>query len=179
MTAESSARLETLESRPLPPPGTATPADVAPLKVAHPFESTSERPNGHCVESTHGDDGYKTLADPQPLRITGVSNSVILCMVGLPEDRRGVSSRNGPMPKLDFSKFDGENPRLWRDRCEMCFEVFSVNDSLKTRFVVLNFIRLATSWLQTLELCGRVTNWDEFCSRVFDQFDKDQYQTSL
>ena len=52
-----------------------------------------------------------------------------------------------------FPKFDGENPRLWKDRCEMYFEVFGVSEHMKTRFAALNFEGPAASWLQTLELC--------------------------
>jgi hypothetical protein len=31
----------------------------------------------------------------------------------------GVHSRSVLMPKLEFPKFDGENPILWRDLCDM------------------------------------------------------------
>jgi len=83
------------------------------------------------------------------------------------------------MPKLEFPKFDGDNPRLWRDHCNMHFEVFSVSSDLKTRFAALNVKGAAAAWLQTFERRGRVTDWDTFCSAVFKRFDKDQYQLQL
>jgi len=31
------------------------------------------------------------------------------------------------MPKLEFPKFDGDNPSLWKDRCETYFEVYKLD----------------------------------------------------
>ena len=91
------------------------------------------------------------------------------------EHRELVPAVRAPhMPKLEFPKFDGDNPRLWRDHCNMYFEVFSMSPELKTRFAALNFKGAAASWLQTFERRGRVAYWDTFCSTVFDRFDKDQ-----
>ncbi|WVZ79457.1 hypothetical protein U9M48_027033 [Paspalum notatum var. saurae] len=61
----------------------------------------------------------------------------------------------------------------------MYFEVYSVADALKTRFAALNFIGAAATWLQTFERRGRVLDWTQFCSAVFEKFDKDQYQNQL
>ena len=88
---------------------------------------------------------------------------------------RDNSPRHPPLPKIEFPKFDGDNPRLWRDRYEMFFEVYSVGNTLKTRFAALNFSGPAAIWLQTFERKGRVLDWEEFCAAVFAHFDKDQY----
>jgi len=42
-------------------------------------------------------------------------------------------------PKMEFPKFDGENPKLWQQQCETYFEVFRVQECYKTRYAVLNF----------------------------------------
>ena len=55
-------------------------------------------------------------------------------------DSRPSLSCVSPLPKLEFPKFDGENPHLWKDRCDLYFEVYSVSDYLKLCFVTLNFI---------------------------------------
>lgn len=83
------------------------------------------------------------------------------------------------MPKLEFPKFDGENPRLWRDRCVMFFEVYGVHPTMMTRFAALNFQGSAVTWLQTVQRRGRVTDWQQLCDLVFERFDKDQYKTQL
>ena len=47
---------------------------------------------------------------------------------------------------MEFSKFDGENPCLWKDRCKMYFEVFGVGENLKSRFAATNFVGAMASW---------------------------------
>jgi hypothetical protein len=32
----------------------------------------------------------------------------------------------GKLPKIKFSKFDGENPRLWKSRSENYFDMYAV-----------------------------------------------------
>jgi len=80
---------------------------------------------------------------------------------------------------MEFPKFDGTNPRLWRDNCEMFFEVYTVDQSLKTRFAALNFKGAAASWLQTVQRKGRIMDWDLLCEYVMAKFDGDQYQILL
>lgn len=63
-------------------------------------------------------------------------------------------SRHLHLPKMEFPKFDGTNPRLWRDHCERYFEVYSVVPFLKTRFAALNFTESAAVWLQIEEVVG-------------------------
>ncbi|WVZ61926.1 hypothetical protein U9M48_011733 [Paspalum notatum var. saurae] len=96
-----------------------------------------------------------------------------------PEHQDSPHHRTAPYPKLEFPKFDGDNPRLWRDRCQMYFEVYAVADALKTRFAALNFLGAAATWLQTIERKERILDWDHFCSLVFTRFDKNQYQLQL
>jgi hypothetical protein len=92
---------------------------------------------------------------------------------------RGSVHHSSPFPKIEFPKFDGDNPRLWKDRCVMYFELYAVHESLKTHFTALNFTGAAAIWLQTVQKQGRVTDWDSLCALVFAKFDKDQYQTQL
>jgi hypothetical protein len=77
---------------------------------------------------------------------------------------------------MSFPSFDGENPRLWKDRCELYFEIYSVHDALKPRFAALNFKGAAAAWLQTFELRGRVDTWERLYTAVCDRFDRNQYQ---
>lgn len=84
-------------------------------------------------------------------------------------------SRHPPTPEMDFPKFNGENPRLWKDHCEVYFEVYSIGDPLKCRFASLNFEGAVATWLQIVELRGRFTSWPALCSVVCEKFDRDQY----
>jgi hypothetical protein len=80
---------------------------------------------------------------------------------------------------MEFPKFDGDNPRLWRDRCVLYFEVYGTHPMMRTRFTALNFQGSAATWLQTVERQGRITDWDRLCELVFNKYDRDQYQTQL
>ena len=164
------ARLAT--APPQPPPRWTNPFDLnlAPHPVARPPMLTGERPNGHRVDAGHRDAGGGILGSQPPRPVTG------MCPHPFPQND---FARHTPLPKLDFPKFDGDNPRLWRDRCEIFFEVYSVGDHLKTRFVALNFTGATASWLQTAERHGRELDWARFCQAVFDRFDRHQYQIQL
>jgi hypothetical protein len=77
---------------------------------------------------------------------------------------------------MDFPKFDGDNPKLWKTQCENYFEVFHVQPCLRTRFASLNFVQEAALWLQNHEAkVDRVENWDEMCSLVLNQFGRNKY----
>jgi hypothetical protein len=86
------------------------------------------------------------------------------------------SSHHPPFPKMEFPKFDGSNPCLWRDQCEVYFEVYAVEEMMKTRFASLNFKGSAATWLQTVERRGRITDWSKLCDLIMAKYDKDQYQ---
>lgn len=50
---------------------------------------------------------------------------------------------------------------------------------MRTRFAVLNFKGATATWLQTIQRCGRIHDWDQLCNLVLAKFDKDQYQIIL
>jgi hypothetical protein len=76
---------------------------------------------------------------------------------------------------MDFPKFDGVNPRLWREQCEVYFEIYGVSEPMKTRFATLNFVGSGALWLQTVQLRGLFQSWEAMHTAVCAHFDKDQY----
>lgn len=70
------------------------------------------------------------------------------------------TSRASSVPKMNFPKFDGVNPRLWKEQCEVYFDICGVSEVMKSRFAMLNFIGVAALWLQTIQLRGRFQTWD-------------------
>lgn len=89
------------------------------------------------------------------------------------------TSRAGSTPKMDFPKFDGVNPRLWREQCEIYFEIYGVSKFMKTRFATLNFVGSAAIWLQTVQLKNRFQTWEAMYTAVCAHFDKDQYPLQM
>ncbi|CAO2146347.1 unnamed protein product [Urochloa humidicola] len=193
----NSNRLLRLEAAPPPPPQQPAPTrpatapphpplrwvnpldlNAAPQQEACPSAPSSERPSGHRNAHELRDVGGGILGSHPPHPGNGTLNGTPLYF----EHQFGShasTSKPSHMPKMDFPKFSGENPRLWADQCEMYFEIYSVSDALKTSFAALNFEGPAAAWLQTLELRGRIRSWSTLRKAVCDRFDKDQYQNHL
>lgn len=150
--------------------------NLAPPPTARPPASFGEQPSRHRLDSSHRDGGGGILGSHPPCPVTGTSHDLHPLSSDDPVEFRPVFPKSGPLPKLSFPKFDGENPMLWKDRCEMYFEVYPICDALKPCFAALNFSSAAASWLQTFGLHGRVTSWESLCSAVCDRFDRNQYQ---
>lgn len=128
--------------------------NTAPHPEVHLSAPTGERPSGHHVANYHRDAGGGILEDPPPHPVTGTSSEPPHVHFGSSDDTREEMGHRAPLSKIEFPMFDGVNPRLWRDRCDMYFEVYSVKPALKTRFATLNFKGVAASWLQMLEQRG-------------------------
>ena len=80
---------------------------------------------------------------------------------------------------MDFPKFDGSDPHLWREQCELYFDVYAVQELMKTRFAALNFMGVAAAWLQIVQRQGRIVEWEKLAEMVLAKFDKDRYQVLL
>ena len=186
---DNAARLQRLESAPppRPPPPPPPPSawmnpfdlNLAPGPSARPSASTGERPSGHRVEHGNRDAGGGILGSHPPHPVTGMApTSHLRTHEFVPEVSAG-SSRSSHKPKLEFPKFDGQQPRLWKDKCESYFEVYEISDALKPRFAALNFTGLAETWLHTAELRGRFMSWEALHTAVCARFDRDQYHLHL
>jgi hypothetical protein len=79
------------------------------------------------------------------------------------------------LPKLDFPKFNSGKPKIWAKNCEAYFDVFSVPESLRTRYATLNFIDRVAMWLEIVEVSGRIEEWSTLCNLVFKHWDRDQH----
>jgi hypothetical protein len=145
--------------------------NLAPEQVARQPAQTWERPRGHRHDSSNRDVGGGILGSPPPRLITGMSNNPLPRTHDFLFEEGSSSSRSAPKPKIEFPRFDGQNPRLWKDRCELYLEVYSVSDALKPRFAALNFEETAAAWLQTVELRDRISSWHALHTAVCERFD--------
>jgi hypothetical protein len=99
------------------------------------------------------------------------------CFRNIPRDDQVIhqqESVRAPAPKIEFPKFDGENPKLWQQQCGTYLEVFRVQPCLHTRYAALGFQGKAALWFQGVEAKGRVEEWDHMCRLVHDYFGKNQ-----
>ncbi|KAJ1275417.1 hypothetical protein BS78_05G134100 [Paspalum vaginatum] len=172
---------------PPPPPRWQNPFDlnmapppegnVAPHAGTRPPASSGERPHGHHPDLHHRDVGGGVLGPPSPRPVMGMSPEHNLIQFDLGGGSGSNHSRF--MPKMDFPMFDGDNPRVWKDRCEAYFEVYGISENLKPKFATLNFTGPAATWLQTGELRGPFQAWEALCAVVCDHYDRDQYQINM
>lgn len=120
-----------------------------------PSASTFEQPKGHDPALPH-----RTMAQvsSDPLHARSMARSAIPTLYGLDgslfENDHGF--RSVYLPKMKFLKFDGTNPKLWSDQCEMYFELYSMISALKMRFAALDFMGPAVVWLQSVERRERI-----------------------
>lgn len=81
----------------------------------------------------------------------------------------------GATPKMDFPKFDGENPNVWQLDYETYFEIYHVKDSLRTRYATLDFRGTTALWLRNVRAKKRLDDWGEMCRLVHEKFGKNKY----
>lgn len=174
-----------------PPPSTAPSTTVAPpgaASASDPFLSSGmPREMGYGSSDRRAANLFRgdapgILGNPLPPPGTGATQSGPLFVDPARNlvDNRFVERRDdreivrAPAPKIEFPKFDGENPKLWQQQCETYFEVFRVQPCLRTRYAALGFQGNAALWFQGVETKGRVEDWDTMCRLVHDYFGKNK-----
>ncbi|XP_026459249.1 uncharacterized protein LOC113359896 [Papaver somniferum] len=74
-------------------------------------------------------------------------------------------------PKIDFPKFDGENPRSWVRRWERFFQLKSVPSLQKTQFASIHLIGKAESWFHDYQTGKTFISWSDFSSSQCERFE--------
>lgn len=94
-------------------------------------------------------------------------------------DERSDSPPRGRLPKIDFPRFDGENPKLWQIQCEDYFEMASTSPRLWVKIASMQFTGPAARWLASIQSVIRKYTWLEFCQEVILRFGKNQHQSLI
>jgi hypothetical protein len=77
-------------------------------------------------------------------------------------------SGQGRLPKLQYLVFMGEDPQLWRSRCENYFDMYGVESSMWVRVAYMHMEGAVARWFQSVEHKVRQVLWSEFCALVDD-----------
>jgi len=83
------------------------------------------------------------------------------------------------LPKVNFPKFDGSHPKVWKEKCEKYFNMYHVLVHLWAEFSTIHFKGPTALWLQTYEAQHHVDSWVELCVAVESKFGKDLYHKSM
>jgi hypothetical protein len=60
---------------------------------------------------------------------------------------------------MNFPKFKGEHPKLWKSKCEHYFDMYVVDSSVWVKIATMHFEGPATRWLQSMDHRVRTTTW--------------------
>jgi hypothetical protein len=78
--------------------------------------------------------------------------------------------------KMSFPRFDGENPRIWKDKCLDYFRLFNVNPSLWLVSATLHMDGNAALWLKAYRLRHEVNTWPALVAAVEAKFGADDHR---
>jgi hypothetical protein len=84
---------------------------------------------------------------------------------------------SGKVPlKMNFPKFDGAFPRIWRDKCLDYFRVCNIHPTMWLTAATLHLEGNAAHWFQAYKLTHTVQGWPDFITAVEAQFGIDDYR---
>lgn len=83
------------------------------------------------------------------------------------------------MPKMQFTKFDGQNPKIWKDNCESYFELYQLPEGMWITAAHLHFEGNVAKWYQAYKQNHTFKNWNHFFSVVEEEFGLDYFRTAM
>lgn len=83
------------------------------------------------------------------------------------------------LPKLSFPKFNGENPKIWLDKCRDYFSIFNIPECMWTTAASLHMEDNAAKWLQVYKLKQGLGDWSTFVTAVEQKFGAYDYRRAL
>jgi hypothetical protein len=169
---DTAARLGVIESH--PPPQPVPP----PPPAASPRGEIARRPDGHDIDNTPRGQ-IREISGSR--RFPPESGTIIphhSTYEYSDEDqhlRSGNSSRYHSTPKMDFPKFDGTDPTIWKDNCEIYFEIYGISEMMKVKFAMLNFVGNAALWLKTVQSKQYIIHWEDLYRAVESYWGKNKF----
>jgi hypothetical protein len=125
--------------------------------------------NGRCESKQNREDGFGSVTTLVHPPVKGAYKPPL----PLPyTPSNGSRSGLGPerLPKLNFPKFDGDNPKLWLSRCEDYFEMYNLEPHRWIKFATMHFVKIAARWLPSVESRLKLASWDEFAKLLLERF---------
>jgi len=107
---------------------------------------------GHSMSSDHRGigAGVVTTLVPPPVKGTPISHNYSPAS-NHDTPRVGSLLRNptfaSVIPQVNFSRFDGTNPRIWKKQCESFFNLYDVPKEMWVKLAIMHFDSSAVFWL--------------------------------
>lgn len=77
------------------------------------------------------------------------------------------------VPKLEFPKFDGTNPKMWMKKCARYFELCKVPADQKVDLASLYMVDKVENWISSYLSGKRNVDWDDFIVDLTTRFRDD------
>ncbi|KAJ4756090.1 polyprotein [Rhynchospora pubera] len=74
------------------------------------------------------------------------------------------------LPKLEFPKFNGTDPVIWKTNCEFYFDMYQIPEEYKTRMAVMNFEDDMHEWYMSLVSGPQQLPWALLVEEVMNRF---------
>lgn len=161
------------------------------------YESASTRPTAG-LNHADGPYGHRYEHDPrehEPRHAFAKARSPVKgTFTGLPSRTAGFMpeqfypheypqdlgrSAYGRLPKLDFPHFDGNQPQLWKSRCEKYFCMYETEHCMWIKVSTMHFEGRAAQWLQSVECRLHMLSWEEFCGLIHERFGREQHESLI
>lgn len=78
--------------------------------------------------------------------------------------------------KMSFPRFDGDQPRIWKDKCLDYFRLFNVHPSLWLVSATLHMDGNAALWLKSYRLRHDINSWPALMNAVEEKFGSDDHR---
>lgn len=79
------------------------------------------------------------------------------------------------LPPINFRRFNGSNPRIWRRQCENFFSLYNVPDDIWVKMGVMHFDGSTLYWLQSAEERLLTMSCGELCEASIGRFGRDHH----
>lgn len=80
---------------------------------------------------------------------------------------------------MQFPRFNGNNPGIWRDKCEDYFQLFNLPESMWTTLAWLHMDEVPSKWWKVCKLKHGVEQWSQFIKAVEQKFGAHEYREAI
>ena len=80
---------------------------------------------------------------------------------------------------MNFPRFNGKNPRIWKDKCQDYFRLMNIPESMWATAASLHMDDNAEKWLQVYKLKHGLGTWQELMTAVEQKFGAYDYQHAI
>ncbi|XP_066341079.1 uncharacterized protein [Miscanthus floridulus] len=152
----------------------------------------SNTPNGPCVDNHHRESGFGVVTTQihspvkgMPLFPSPPSPRSVLQPNDDPGPHSGTTGvgHNGfqppKLPKFDFPKFDGSQPKYWLSQCKDYFEIYGTDPHMWVRVPKMHFTHAAKRWYPSIESQLQNAAWPTFTQLILARFGHDKHELLL